>query len=48
MDVRSKKRVIIGGGNRRDVEQIGVSLTTTNDILRRSFASSAIFSQWRQ
>lgn len=38
-----KERVIIGGGNRRDVEQIGVSLTTTNDILGRSFASSAFF-----
>lgn len=39
-----KSRLIIGGGNRRDVEQIGVSLTTTNDILGRSFASSAFFS----
>ena len=39
-----KSRFIIGGGNRRDVEQIGVSLTTTNDILGRSFASSAFFS----
>lgn len=38
-----KNRLIIGGGNRRDVEQIGVSLTTTNDILGRSFASSAFF-----
>jgi len=39
-----KSRFIVGGGNRRDVEQIGVSLTTTNDILGRSFASSAFFS----
>ncbi|WP_456376154.1 DUF5686 family protein [Lutibacter sp.] len=38
-----KSRFIIGGGNRRDVEQIGVSLTTTNDILGRSFASSSFF-----
>jgi len=38
-----KSRFTIGGGNRRDVEQIGVSLTTTNDILGRSFASSAFF-----
>lgn len=38
-----KKRTIFGIGNRRDVEQIGVSLTTTNDILGRSFASSAFF-----
>jgi len=38
-----KSRFIIGGGNRRDIEQIGVSLTTTNDILGRSFASSSFF-----
>jgi len=38
-----KSRFIIGGGNRKDVEQIGVSLTTTNDILGRSFASSSFF-----
>jgi hypothetical protein len=28
----------------RDVEQIGASLTTTNDVLGRSFASSSLFS----
>lgn len=39
-----KNRWIISGGNRRDVEQIGVSLTTTDDILGRSFASSSFFS----
>ncbi len=39
-----KNRIIISGGNRRDIEQIGVSLTTTNDILGRSFASSSFFS----
>lgn len=38
-----KSRLIISGGNRRDVEQIGASLTTTNDVLGRSFASSALF-----
>ncbi len=38
-----KSRIIIGAGNRRDVEQIGVSLTTTNDVLGRSFASSSFF-----
>ncbi len=37
------KRLILTGGHRRDVEQIGASLTTTNDILGRSFASSALF-----
>lgn len=36
-------RIIISGGNRRDVEQIGASLTTTNDILGRSYASSGLF-----
>ncbi|MDD5148997.1 MAG: DUF5686 family protein [Flavobacterium sp.] len=36
-------RIILSGGNRRDVEQIGASLTTTNDVLGRSFASSALF-----
>ena len=42
--VNKKNRLIISGGNRRDVEQIGVSLTTTNDVLGRSFASSSFFS----
>ncbi|MCA1481903.1 hypothetical protein, partial [Bradyrhizobium sp. NBAIM08] len=35
-----KTRLILSGGNRRDVEQIGASLTTTNDVMGRSFASS--------
>ncbi len=39
-----KNRLIISAGNRRDVEQIGVSLTTTNDVLGRSFASSSLLS----
>ncbi|MFI2744056.1 DUF5686 family protein [Zhouia sp. PK063] len=38
-----KNRLIISGGNRRDVEQIGVSLTPHNDVLGRSFASSSVF-----
>ena len=42
--VDKKNRVILSLGNRRDIEQIGASLTTTNDILGRSFASSAVFS----
>ena len=42
--VDKKNRLIISGGNRRDVEQIGASLTTTNDVLGRSFASSSLFS----
>jgi hypothetical protein len=42
--VDKKKRIILSAGNRRDIEQIGASLTTTNDVLGRSFASSALFS----
>ena len=42
--IDKKNRIIISGGNRRDVEQIGASLTTTNDVLGRSFASSSLFS----
>ncbi|MFZ4105668.1 DUF5686 family protein [Flavobacterium sp.] len=40
----AKNRIIISGGNRRDVEQIGASLTNSNDVLGRSFASSSLFS----
>ena len=38
-----KSRLIISGGNRRDIEQLGISLTATNDVLGRSVASSAVF-----
>ena len=41
--IEKNKRVIISAGNRRDVEQIGASLTATNDVLGRSFASSGLF-----
>lgn len=41
--VNKKNRLILTLGNRRDVEQIGVSLTTSNDVLGRSFASSSVF-----
>lgn len=41
--VDKKNRIILSGGNRRDVEQIGASLTTTNDVLGRSYASSGVF-----
>jgi hypothetical protein len=40
--IDKKSRLIISGGSRRDVEQIGVSLTTSTDVLGRSFASSAV------
>lgn len=42
--LNKKNRLILSAGNRRDVEQIGVSLTTSNDVLGRSFASSSFFS----
>ncbi|KQC29890.1 DUF5686 and carboxypeptidase-like regulatory domain-containing protein [Flagellimonas eckloniae] len=37
-----KTRLIVSGGNRRDVEQLGISLTSTNDVLGRSIASSSL------
>jgi len=37
-----KNRLIISGGYRQDVEQIGASLTTSTDVLGRSFASSSV------
>jgi hypothetical protein len=40
--VNKKNRLIISGGNRRDVEQIGASLTTSTDVLGRSLASSSV------
>tara|TARA_R110002050_G_scaffold233604_1_gene369503 strand:- start:37847 stop:40288 length:2442 start_codon:yes stop_codon:yes gene_type:complete len=39
-----KNRFIISGGNRRDIEQIGASLTTSSDVLGRSLASSSVAS----
>lgn len=35
-------RLMISGGNRRDVEQLGASLTNTTDVLGRSLASSSL------
>ena len=37
-----KSRLILFGGNRRDVEQTGASLTSSNDVLGRNLASSAL------
>ncbi|WCO02112.1 DUF5686 and carboxypeptidase-like regulatory domain-containing protein [Psychroserpens ponticola] len=37
-----KSRWTIFGGNRRDVEQIGASLTSSTDVLGRSLASSSV------
>jgi len=39
-----KSRFTIFGGNRRDVEQTGASLTTSNDVLGRNLASSSLIS----
>ncbi len=41
----TKNRLIFSVGNRNDVEQTGVSLTTSNNVLDRSFASAALFSR---
>ena len=37
-----RTRFTVFGGNRRDVEQIGASLTSSTDVLGRSLASSAV------
>ncbi|MGY5846514.1 DUF5686 family protein [Salegentibacter sp. HM20] len=37
-------RLILSGGTRRDVEQLGAGLTNTTDVLGRSLASSALLS----
>ncbi|MDM1373111.1 carboxypeptidase-like regulatory domain-containing protein [Myroides marinus] len=41
--LHNDSRLILFGGNRRDIEQIGVSLTETTDVLGRSFASNSLF-----
>jgi hypothetical protein len=41
--IDKKTRMILAAGNRRDIEQIGASLTTSNDVLGRNFASSSLF-----
>jgi hypothetical protein len=41
--VNPKNRLILEGGNRRDIEQLGANLTTTNNVLGRSFASTGLF-----
>lgn len=37
-----KSRLILSGGNRRDIEQLGLSLSSTNDVMGRSIASSSL------
>ncbi|WP_411895782.1 DUF5686 family protein [Winogradskyella sp. A2] len=38
-----KSRLTLFGGHRRDIEQIGASLTSSTDVLGRSLASNAVF-----
>ncbi|QDO92878.1 carboxypeptidase-like regulatory domain-containing protein [Formosa sediminum] len=40
-----ENRFIISGGHRKDIEQIGASLTSSTDVLGRSLASSALFAK---
>lgn len=40
--IDKKRRLIVSGGYRKDVEQIGASLTTSRDVLGRNLASSSI------
>ena len=37
-----KSRLILSGGNRRDIEQLGLTLNSTTDVLGRSVASGAV------
>src|SRR5690606_427452 len=37
-----KSRLILSGGHRRDIEQLGLSLSSTNDVMGRSIASSSL------
>ncbi len=42
MLIDQKARLILFGGNRRDVEQTGASLTSSTDVLGRNLASSSL------
>ncbi len=43
--VGKRNRLILSFGNRRDIEQMAVSLTTSNDVLDKSFASTSFFTR---
>ncbi len=43
--VKNDKRWILSLGTRKDIEQLGVSLTTANEVLERSFATTSIFTR---
>ncbi len=40
--LKKENRLILSAGTRKDIEQLGVSFTTANDILERSFATTSI------
>ena len=42
---KNNKRWILSLGTRKDIEQLGVSLTTANEVLERSFATTSIFTR---
>lgn len=41
--LKGKDRWILSAGTRNDIEQLGVSLTTANEVLERSFATTSLF-----
>jgi len=43
--VDKRNRIILSAGYRKDVEQVGVSLTTSNDVLSSNFNSTAFFTR---
>lgn len=42
---KGRKRWTFSLGTRKDIEQLGVSLTTANEVLERSFATTSIFTR---
>ena len=42
---KGKDRWVLSVGTRKDIEQLGVSLTTSNEVLERSFATTSIFTR---
>ncbi|WKK65439.1 DUF5686 family protein [Lutimonas zeaxanthinifaciens] len=40
-----RDRWVLSLGTRKDIEQLGVSLTTANEVLERSFATTSIFTR---
>jgi hypothetical protein len=43
--LKGRYRWVISAGTRNDIEQLGVSLTTANEVLERSFATTSIFTR---